>query len=88
MSADGPIVGNTSSRTGSISSMCASLLAAPRWRSRHSIETLVGRCNFARSYMEGRPLHLALAALWDLLARSGGTVSPRKEDIDAMNLII
>eukprot|EP00971_Amphidinium_carterae_P346010 6487256-Amphidinium_carterae.1 len=67
--------------------MCASLLAAPRW-SRRTIETLVGRCNFARSYMEGRPLHPALAALWDLLARSGGMMSPGEEDIDAVNLII
>eukprot|EP00971_Amphidinium_carterae_P117630 2330316-Amphidinium_carterae.1 len=39
MSADGLVVGDTSSRLGSISSMCASLLAGPRW-SRRTIETL------------------------------------------------
>eukprot|EP00971_Amphidinium_carterae_P281908 5596151-Amphidinium_carterae.1 len=72
MSADGLVVGNTSSRLGSVCSMCASLLAAQRW-SRCSIETLVGRCNSVWSYMEGRRVHLALVVLWDLLAGSGGS---------------
>eukprot|EP00971_Amphidinium_carterae_P245615 4877897-Amphidinium_carterae.1 len=83
MSADGLIVGNTSSRLGSINSMCASLLAAPRW-SRRSIDTLVGRCNFARSFMEGRPLHLALATLWDLLARSGGNRTVHRHQLEGL----
>ena len=61
-------VENAESRLNSLGRLVGDFLECNRW-DWSKVESLLGRCAFARTFVEGRPLHPAMATLWDALAK-------------------
>ena len=84
--ADDVTVENLPDRLQSIQAGCDALVDQTCWK-KAELESLLGRCNFARSYAAGKPLVIPMSTLYDAMSQQRPSIVPTPAESHAVALI-